>query len=141
MGNPGIKNKTAKELSVRIPMWADKEAVRCKVGRKSRPLIWVGNYLVIDKIRTGDVVTIEFPMVETTEYHTEPTYGIRYTCHFKGNTLVDISPRPEKPNWKEMGSDDGKATAVRKGYPIYLRDHMKADKAPMKEATRYVHQY
>jgi hypothetical protein len=44
-----------------------------------------------------------------------------YTCHFKGNTLVDISPRAQGVV----------------GYPLYLRDHDKKDKAPMRRVTRY----
>ncbi|RKZ70884.1 MAG: hypothetical protein DRQ57_19370, partial [Gammaproteobacteria bacterium] len=45
-----------------------------------------------------------------------------YEIAFRGNTVVDISPRNESPNV----------------YPIYLRDHMKKDKAPMKTKTRFV---
>src|SRR2546427_1316520 len=37
-----------------------------------------------------DVVTIEFPIADTTEEHTERTYGQQYTCRFRGNTLLDI---------------------------------------------------
>ena len=44
-----------------------------------------------------------------------------FTCHFKGNTLIDISPR-----------DTGL------GYPLYERDHFKKDKAPVKKVKRYV---
>jgi len=55
---------------------------------------------------------------ETVKY----TYGGKeYSLNFKGNTLVDISPR-----------DEGN------GYPIYLREHYKKDKAEMKKVTRYV---
>ena len=53
----------------------------------------------------------------------------RYRCHFKGNTLVDITPR------------DGRKHLTRpeqEPYPIYLRDHYRADRAPMRRVTRYV---
>ena len=36
-------------------------------------------------------------MVKTTEKYTEASYAREYTCQFKGNTLVDISPRAERP--------------------------------------------
>ena len=65
-----------------------------------------------------DMITVEFPMVETRErYRVGDT---RYTCHFKGNTLVDISPR------------DNRSTV----YPIYWIDHYKRDEVPMKKVTR-----
>ena len=45
------------------------------------------------------------------------TFGRR----FKGNTVVDIAPR----------QDTG-------GYPIFLRDRYKNDKAPLKKKMHYV---
>ena len=52
-------------------------------------------------------------------------YGVKqtteYTCHFKGNTLVDITPRDERP-----------------GYPIYRRDQYLRDKAPLTRKHCYV---
>ncbi len=45
-----------------------------------------------------------------------------YECTFRGNTLVDISPRDDSPT----------------NYPLYLRDHLKrAGPAPMKTVTRF----
>ena len=67
------------------------------------------------------MLTIRFPMVEQTAKYTH-VFDKEYTCHFKGNTLVDIYPRDTNPT----------------GYPIYLRDHYRADRAPMKETERYV---
>ena len=61
-----------------------------------------------------------------------------YTCEFRGNTLVDISPRREAPSWETVGQDDGVTSVLSRGYPIYARDHMKGDRAPMREVTRYV---
>jgi hypothetical protein len=78
-------------------------------------------------------------MVETTETYTLPSYPDRYTLSMKGNTVVDISPRPERPIHVKHGSDDGAIFAIGTGYPIYLRDHYKGEKkAPMVETTRYV---
>ena len=77
-------------------------------------------------------------LVETVEKHAEKTYGLECTCRLKGNTLVDISPRPDAPAWADMASDDGGQFAVNKGYPLYLRDFYKADKAPLRTVERYV---
>ena len=67
----------------------------------------MGNYLVVNGVAGADVITVEFPMVETTETYTLPSYPDRYTLSMKGNTLVDISQRPEKPIHLKHGSDDG----------------------------------
>ena len=85
-----------------------------------------------------DVVRVEFPVVESTETFTLPSYGRQVTCDFKGNTLVDMSPRKDGPDLVKMASDDGGLFEVRKGYPIYLRDHYQADRAPLKTVERYV---
>ena len=149
-GRVVIRNKTAEKIVVRIPRWVDKEAVGSSISGKEAKTFWLGNYLVFESVDEKAMVTIEFPMVETTETHSQGWEGLkwymhsevtslagyelgaeyeppeeltRYTCRFKGNTLVDISPREENP-----------------GYPIYLRDHYKQDKAPTKKVTRYVHQ-
>jgi hypothetical protein len=114
-GKVVIHNKKAKNIYVRIPAWADKEAVRLRLGDENINNIWIGNYLAITGLKPGAVITVEFPMVESTE-----ELG-GFTMRFKGNTLIDISPR----------SQTG-------GYPMYDRDHFKIDKAPMKKATRYV---
>ncbi|MEE8384444.1 MAG: hypothetical protein V3S01_00820, partial [Dehalococcoidia bacterium] len=138
-GKVVLKNKTARRVRVRIPGWADKRAVRCRVDEQElSALDWLGNYLLIGGLTPGQVVTIEFPLVETVEKHTENTYGLEYTCQMKGNTLVDISPRPDKPAWPRMASDDGGRYPVNKGYPLYLRDAYKAANAPLKTVERYV---
>jgi hypothetical protein len=45
----------------------------------------------------------------------------RYTFSFKGNTVVDVTPRANVP-----------------GYPLYQRDYLKRSQAPLKQVTRYV---
>ena len=116
---------------------ADKKAVRCSVNDREASPHWLSNYLILEGLRPSDVVRVEFPVLESTEKYTLPSYGHQYTCDFKGNTLVDISPRGDKPVLIKMGSDDGGIFEVRKGYPIYLRDHYKADRAPLKTIERF----
>ena len=93
---------------------------------------------MVEGLGRSDVVKVEFPVPESTEKFSLPSYGRQYTCDFRGSTLVDISPRGDKPVLVKMGSDDGGVFEVRKGYPIYLRDHLKADNAPMKTVERFV---
>jgi hypothetical protein len=140
-GKVVIRDKTARRLSVRMPRWVDKRAVRSRLNGRVAGPFWVGQYLVFDSLRPKDVVVITFPVVETTEKYTLKWYQsefwkestnpgnawqpasepVQYTCRFRGNTLVDISPR-----------DQGI------GYPLYLRDGMRQAKAPMKKVTRHI---
>jgi len=137
-GKAVLKIKTARSASVRIPRWADRRAVRATVNGVERPNLWLGNYLLLRELRPNDVATIEFPMVATVERWTEKTYETTYTCEFRGNTLVDISPREDRPRTLKCGMDDGSVLPCATGYPIYRRDHMKTDRAPMKTVERYV---
>ncbi len=121
-----LTNKTARRVSVRIPSWVDRNAIRCTVNGEDRTQAWIGSYLVVDALKPADLVRLEFPMVEETVTYTALSRMWRseqkYACHFKGNTLVDISPR----------DDD------RMSYPLYQRDHYKQTKAPLKSVTRFV---
>ena len=137
-GKVVLKNKTARSASVRIPRWADRSAVRCRVNGTDRENTWLNNYLLVRDLSPHDVVTVEFPMVETVERYTEKVYEIQYTLRMKGNTVVDISPRGERPSRIAETMDDGGKFPVNTGYPIYLRDHYKSDKAPLKTVERYV---
>jgi len=137
-GKAVLKIKTARSASVRMPRWADRAAVRCQVNGAARPNLWLGNYLRLLDLKPHDVATIEFPMVTTVERWTEKTYETTYTCEFRGNTLVDISPREDRPRTLKCGMDDGSVLPCATGYPIYRREHMKTDRAPMKTVERYV---
>ena len=141
-GKVVFRNKHAESISVRMPLWVDRMAVRCAVNGRKSPFRWLGRQLQID-LQPHDTATLTFPMVETTEKHTERTYSTTYICRFKGNTLIDISPRPEEFSLKRISSDDGAFTPLNKemAYPLYQRESLKANKAPTKEVTRYVHQH
>jgi hypothetical protein len=116
-GKVVIKNKTAKKLSVRIPEWTARDRVVCDVNGAQRTIVWSGKYIEIDKLKNGDVVTIQFPMVQKSLF--KVIGDVPYRLTLKGNTVVDIDP-------------PGRL------YPLYQRDHYKADSAPMKKTTRFV---
>ncbi len=92
---------------------------------RERSPYWLNNYLTVERLSRNNEVTIEFPMVETTEKYREASYAREYTCQFKGNTLVDVAPRAQRPEWKQSSSDDGSQFKGNLGYPIYLVDHYK----------------
>ena len=116
-GKVVLKNKTAREAFLRIPLWVDKNAVRCRLGEFSLLNVWFGNYLRFQGLRPDDMLTILFPMVERTE---EWIVGSQvHTCRFLGNTLISISP-PLSPLY------DGRSEKYR------------ASEAPMTKVTRFV---
>ena len=138
-GKVVLKNKTAREMCVRVPKWADKRAVRCRVNQREIARHWAGNYLLIADLAPRDQVVVEFPVVETVEKYTDLTYQQTYTCTFRGNTLMHISPRAERPCYRQTAlGEDGSRFQIYKGYPLYLRDALKGDRAPMKKMERYV---
>jgi len=136
-----IHNKTARKLSVRIPGWAELAAVRCWINRRTAAPFLAGRYLVFDRLPARAEVTLSFAVAETTEVHAQawqqsdfwqectnpgsawkPAKALkRYVCRFRGNTLMDISPRDEGP-----------------GYALYQREAMQGTNAPMKSVERYI---
>ena len=136
-GKVVLRNKTARTLSLRIPDWVDREAVKCAVGGKRRDFSWVGNYAVLSGLEPEDQIVFTFPVVEQTVSYTvltqqfwtfdprpeknPPNAEIKYTCRFRGNTLVDFSPRPDD-RW----------------YVNYQRGRYKGNNTPMKRIWRFV---
>ena len=124
-GKVVIRNKTARRIAVRIPAWVDRRKLRASVNGVARNLSWVGAYQVFGDLKPADTIELGFPVPRETVHLTancrkkeETTYAIT----MRGNTVVDITPRDESPQC----------------YPMYLRDHMKAEVAPMKTVQRYV---
>ena len=125
-GKVVIKNKTAERAAVRVSSWIDRSALRCQVGAEPRDPFWAGNYAVFDALKPGDTITLRFPVVEETVKYTADARVWHketvHTCTFRGNTLVDITPRDTAPG----------------SYPLYLRDHLKkGGPAPLKTVTRF----
>ena len=121
-----IRNRSAERISIRIPSWVDRRELRCTVTDNEREPYWTGSYVVFDALVPNDVVRLEFPVrEETVQYTAQPRAWrkeVVHTCTFRGNTLVDISPRDTSPG----------------NYPMYLRDHLKrGGPAPTKTITRF----
>jgi hypothetical protein len=136
-GRVVLRNKTARWLSFRIPFWVVRTEVTCSVNGKERSPSWVANNAMVDGLHPGDEIVFAFPMNEETVTYTvlteqqwtfdprkeknPPDSTITFRCAFRGNTLVDFSPRPDG-RW----------------YLNYKRDHYRKNEAPMKEVTRFV---
>ncbi|MFA5863505.1 MAG: hypothetical protein WC975_02345 [Phycisphaerae bacterium] len=146
-GKVVIRNKTAKNISIRIPCWVDRGKITCKVHGEKASFFWVGNYMSLAGLKGTEVITIEFPMVETQETYyltswtlEEPWYRVKdalpkYILHFKGNTCV----KAEFPNREKFVEGFLMLNAENvTGYPVYQREHYRQNKAPMKTVSRYV---
>jgi len=124
-GKVVIKNKCARRIAIRIPAWTNRRELRAEVNGQSCPQDWIGSYLIFDGLQPGQVISLHFPVTETTAKYTVNAHSEHeqvYTCTFRAGTLVDISPRDESPT----------------SYPLYLRDHLHTDKTPMKTIERFV---
>jgi hypothetical protein len=144
-GKVVLKNKKSREVFVRMPLWADRKAVRCSIGQQEVPNLWLNNRLRFRSLQPNDAVTIRFPIeVKTEEWkipgllRSQPSVQV-HTCKFKGNTLAEISPPlvsrfrtgyylGEAPMEKEIRSVD----------PPYQRSYFLKNQAPMKKVTRFV---
>jgi len=139
-GKVVVRNKACHALSIRIPRWVDKTKVKCWGNESAASFFWTGNYLILTNLEGREVVTIEFPMVETTETYYLMTREVgpkwweekeklpQYVLHLKGNTCIQI----DFPNGEKFGMRSPKL------YPVYQREHYREDKAPMKKVLRYV---
>ena len=108
-GRVTITARTARKLAVRIPGWASVEQAAASLAGQEITPARVGRYLVIDGLTEGQPVEIAFTLGDRSESCT--VNGRRWQLVFRGNTLVDISPR-----------DDGGPAA----YPIYRRGDVRA---------------
>lgn len=99
----------------------DSAAIQTRVNGKPAATSWIGNYLVVDGLRPKDVIILDFPIVGRTAKYTMAFDRI-CTFQFKGDTVVDVSPRDTNPT----------------GYPVYLRDHYQQTQAPLKKVEQCV---
>ncbi|MBL7645778.1 MAG: hypothetical protein JNK74_06250 [Candidatus Hydrogenedentes bacterium] len=140
-GRVVIRNKQASTVALRMPGWVNDGAVTCTVNGAAVKPGAIGGRLVFGGLKAGDEIVITFPVVETTEQYTLKWRQTEFwkestdpgpnwvadeqpkqlTMKFRGNTLVDISPR-----------DEGL------GFPLYQRANLSATAAPMKEVERYI---
>jgi hypothetical protein len=99
-GKAVIRNKTCRRICVRIPTWINRGQLRCAVNNTDYMPRFVRNYLVLDPLRPGDAVTLQFPIQEQiirrTAHAKTPEEAI-YQITFRGNTVSDISPRDTNP--------------------------------------------
>jgi hypothetical protein len=78
-----------------------------------------GRCVMVEGIKNGDVIGLNFIVRERTDKYF--IHDKTYTIHYRGSTVVDISPRNTDPEL----------------IPMYQRDAMKETKAPMHRVKRF----
>jgi len=125
-GKVVVRVKKARRLAVRIPGWVERPAVCADVNGRVLPLVWIGAYLTFFDLRAGDVVTVTFPVRESTARYTIaagiPQHEAAYTIAFRGSTAVDVSPRDDAPTT----------------YQMYRRADLRRPHTPLRKAVRFV---
>lgn len=125
-GKVTVRNKSTRRIVVRIPSWVSRSRLQANRSGKPSSLVWMGNRLLFDDVEPGDRIDLEFPVAESTAHYTVasgmPAAETTYRCTFRASTLIDIGPR------------DSRITS----YPLYLREHLRRERAPMKSVERFV---
>lgn len=124
-GRVVIHNKNAHRIAVRIPFWVRRDDIMVSINGEITADSWIGNRIMLDGLASGDTITLTFPIVQQTLAYTanagSPQEQV-YHLTLRGSTVVDITPRDDTPT----------------GYPMYLREGLKAEYAPLKTVTRFV---
>lgn len=134
-GTVVLRNKTARRISVRIPSWVDRRALRSTLDDVAVRPAWIANRVVFDGLKPGQEIVLAFPLA--TETATLVFSGLngrggrkgleRWTCHFRGSTLVKIDDPAPDPSGRRLD-----------WYRLFRRAHFLTDVAPTREADGYV---
>jgi len=110
----------APKLCVRIPPWVSERDLIVSVDDVQTPMNLSDEYyLELEGMKNGQIISIEYPLrkVEIIETLSEREYKVKW----RGDSVVDIIPKGEK-------------------YPLYEREWMEKDSAPMDLNQPYVEQ-
>jgi hypothetical protein len=127
-GKVELTNKQATKADIRIPGWVDIKQVKCF---KNEVPLHPGRHnhrLLIQDLAARDVIRLEFPQPESTDYYYLPTFSHNYEISWRGSTVVGIQPR------------DGGFPGYAPQWPILQRDHMKSNTVDMIHVKRFVPQ-
>ena len=89
-GRIDIDNTSGRNMLVRIPHWVSRSDIRLKAGGMSRPLKFVGSYLLVPGDEEYKAVNIQFPMRK--ERTVESISYKEYTIDWAGDQIVAMSP-------------------------------------------------
>lgn len=141
-----LRNKTARRMDVRMPTWVDRRALACQVDGQPTEAQYLDNYLRLDSLNRGSVVSLTFPIREEVQTYSCDDYGeggwlakprttYRYRATFRGNTAITL----ESLEGDQSVTYDGGRLRVSPVYTAYEnRGFLGKTVAPMKSKTATV---
>jgi hypothetical protein len=111
-GRVDLHMKASRTVGIRVPKWAPWSEVTAYVNNSLSRFERKGGYLWLEKLRPGDVASVRYPLPIGSR--TYVLGGDTYLANFKGDTVVNITP---------------------KGYfsPLYQRNQHLQSEAPVAE--------
>jgi len=106
------------KLLVRIPQWADWNAVHFTINDIPGKTAQSGDYLDVGGVKENDRIVVEFPIKE--RIITANLFNEYRKVTLKGNTVVGIIPE------------------AKEYYPYETQKKYRANQSPMKRVTRFV---
>ena len=130
-----IRNKATRRIAVRIPGWASRSQLRCRLNGVDVEPDWIANHAVFRGLTPGDELQLETPVVtEITRYtlanlnHRRRRGPDQYECEFRGNTVISVGDPEAHPGGQTL-----------EWYRLFRREQMRAERTPMKEMPAYAH--
>jgi len=131
-GKVVISNKKAKTIHVRIPAWISRRKLQCAINGKPAEPAWVGRYIQFDGLRGNEKLVITFPLETATAElvlinartaipETDESHSVRIRADFRGSTCLGTESLDER-------------FIPPLGLKMYRRDHLRATRAPMRQA-------
>jgi Beta-L-arabinofuranosidase, GH127 len=100
-GRVVLRNKQARHIFIRIPGWVDRQEIKCLLDGQPTELRFLGNYLVLDPVRSPATVVLTFPIHEEVRTFTLDEYGPRgdelkpakykYRVSFRAGTAITVT--------------------------------------------------
>ena len=127
-GKVKLHVKTARSVAVRIPAWVRIGDVRVTLNEKRVQPLRAGRYLTLESLKQGQIIELNFDVPEDSASYLIPGNPVgRHNITFRGSTAITVE--------NELPPDPAEVDTM---YLIYERDHLKADRAPLTDVTRYV---
>jgi hypothetical protein len=143
-GKVVLRNKQARRIFVRVPQWVDRHKIDCRLDGESTAPRFLGNYLLLDPVRSSAVVTLTFPVHEEVRTFTLDEYGPRgeapkslgtykYRVAFKAATAMTVTSIEGD---QTTTYDRGKLEVLHTYSAYQDRGYLAGNAAPMKKVQQ-----
>lgn len=109
----------AEKIMVRVPSWVNKENIKISINDTQICADYEDIFIKLSGLKQNDYIKIHYPLRYAIIQ--ESVNGADYAVEWKGDTVVGIEPKGEI-------------------YPIFERNHMKSNTAPMLDGQPYKYQ-